>query len=219
MLRGVTIEPCPLFSDDEEMEFRRSRPVKQRTTVLFPGRRYHSATMRLRNRALIAAVLTLGIALLPSTALAQGDDAIADPNSPSGEEYAVPLDEARRDDGSSLGGGGPGGGGPGGSDSAELQANGTTLFGTGVSKRGGAAGSKRDNGANAGSRSAEGREQQGAALSGPRTPASLPPPVPSRGEGASSSWGLGGLTLLVIGGGALVGVAARRVQRLRSAGT
>jgi hypothetical protein len=94
----------------------------------------------MRVRAKITALGAAGVlAALPTSASAQAEPGFtADPQSPAGVEYAIPLDQARGHGGGGGGGGGvhPGGtgGGSGGSGSGSSQAGGSSpaLFGAGI---------------------------------------------------------------------------------------
>ena len=81
------------------------------------GRAYTAIVMR--GRGLIAVIVTAWLSLAGGTTVAVADNGVHyDPDSPSGQEYALPLDDAR----------GQAGGGGGGSD----QSSGTAPFGQGV---------------------------------------------------------------------------------------
>jgi hypothetical protein len=97
-------------------------------------------------RGVTLVVLLAGGSLAP-TAVAQEDGVFVDPDSPAGKEYAIPLDQARRD---AAGGGAAGGGG----------GSGQSLFGAGIERAKGAtkdggngSASARQSGPDAGGRS------------------------------------------------------------------
>jgi hypothetical protein len=78
------------------------------------------------------ALLLSSIAMVwPATAPAQDEPGVVvDPDSPAGKEYAIPLDEARRESGATI----PGGGG-GSDDSSGGGAASGALFGAGISPK------------------------------------------------------------------------------------
>src|SRR3954452_8826590 len=92
----------------------------------------------MRVRAKITAVAASGVlaALAASTSAQAEPGFTADPQSPAGVEYAIPLDQARGHGGGGGGGVHPGGpdGGSGGSGSGSSQAGGSSpeLFGAGI---------------------------------------------------------------------------------------
>jgi hypothetical protein len=76
-------------------------------------------------------LLLSSIAMLwPAAAPAQDEPGVVvDPDSPAGKEYAIPLDQARRESGATVpGGGGGGGGSDGGTTSG-------ALFGAGIAAK------------------------------------------------------------------------------------
>ena len=152
---------------------------------------------------------TLGLALVGSpVATAQDDGVHVDPNSPAGKEYALPLDQARRDT-SGTGGANSAGGTPGGAP----------LFGAGISKGSG--------GSPAGEGDAPAR---GSATEGGSPPGDAKDPVVGGADAthaaravADEGGGLSAdaLTLLIGVGvllvGGLIGVSVRSVRGSRSA--
>jgi len=56
----------------------------------------------------VAAVALLTLALIAPTAVAQEDGVTVDPDSPAGKEYALPIDQARRDAANGGGNASPG---------------------------------------------------------------------------------------------------------------
>lgn len=91
----------------------------------------------------ITAVL-LALAIPAATAFAQAPGVIVEPDSPAGQEYAIPFDQARRD---AAGGGVAGGRGGAGA---------APLFGAGVSRKGEGRSGRGAAGAGRGARGAGG---------------------------------------------------------------
>ena len=144
-------------------------------------------------RRALAAVIAAALALAaPPAAVAQDDGVFVDPDSPTGAEYDIPLERARRDATSD----------PGAREQPSRSRTGP-LFGEGISAP---AGAKPRPGANA--RAAAGRREQD-------LPASVEAAVIRPGGpegGASSALLIGGAGLLVLALGAGGGVLLRRAR-------
>jgi hypothetical protein len=174
-----------------------------------------------------ATACLIALLAVPAGALAQGG-VVVDPDSPAGTEYAIPLEEARREatggGGSSSGGGesSSGGGGAGGQTTGEQ-----ALFGEGIEQApeapaaaddasGGAAtrgsGSRRDR---ADRKERRGRDSGG----GPLPPETVIPKAstPAAVEAAASSGSdmalTAGIVAAVLGFGLLGGLGFRRLSR------
>jgi len=138
----------------------------------------------------LIALVGLAIALaMPAGAMAQDDEVFVDPDSPTGREYDIPLERARRDASPELGARDQ----PSRSRSAEL-------FGEGISEP--AAGGP------GGSPSREARTS--AALPEPVRAAMLRPGAPEGGAGSSLLFGGAGLLVIALGVGG--GVLLRRAR-------
>jgi len=138
---------------------------------------------RLQLAALLAALL------LPASAAAQDDGVFVDPDSPTGKQYAIPLESARRQaDPAGDGRLAPPGERPTGTTAAPL-------FGEGIARARGSA-SKRSSKEQSSKASRPGqKENANSATEGPLKAAVNNPGAPSGGIGP---------TLLIAGGGALV---------------
>ena len=159
---------------------------------------------RMRRLAALVAVPAAALALA-SPAAAQEDGVFFDDESPAGKEYAIPSDQAR----SQSGGGGPSGGGPG---AGSANGGGAPLFGQGVTRAQGRAGSRDGaGGSGPGGRSSGNRSADG------EPGIRFTPPSPGRIEAddASSSpvlW-MGGAAVAIFFAGGLVATAARGRRR------
>ncbi len=150
--------------------------------------------------------------LWASPVAAQEPGVHVDPNSPAGKEYAIPIDQARRqaDGGSSA----KGSHGPSGS---------AALFGAGISARGGrsAGGSSgtRGTGDSAGSSKggADGSVKSGGAVSqGVKGASARPAVAASTGSGSNATLLTAGLVAAVLLAGALLGLVLHRLNRERT---
>src|SRR5262245_47020620 len=147
----------------------------------------------------LAAALAVG---LPGTAIAAERGVHIDPGSPAGKEYALPLDQARRD-AAPPGAGHSGGAGGGGGDSAG--SGGAPLFGTGSVAR---ASSNDAHGSAAARLSNEATKHRAAGQAlRPALPAAT-----STGASADRSQALL-LAIAVLAAGCLSGLAVRRFAR------
>lgn len=150
---------------------------------------------------LVQAVLWAATTVLPASALAQEDGVFVDPDSPAGKEYAIPLDEARRE-------------ATGGEDGTPGSA--PPLFGEGVmpesAPREHDASDRRDR-----NRSSSGRNSSGdrtaATPTGPSRSEAAPGLPAAGGGSASATVVTGGLALAVLAAGSLIGLALRRASR------
>jgi hypothetical protein len=152
----------------------------------------------------LAAVLAVG---LPGTATAAEPGVHIDPGSPAGKEYALPIEQARRDavpPGGGPGGGGGGGGAGGGSSGP----GGSPLFGAGILAQ--ASSSAARDGAAARSSGGAGKGATARRASGP----ALPAPA-STGAAADTNQTLL-LAIAVLAAGGLSGLAVRRFRRPRA---
>ena len=178
----------------------------------------------MRKRPTTVAVLLL--AATPSSALAQGDGVTIDPDSPSGREYAIPLEDARRDAGSAGRGGkvrrgertaplfGEGiepsaqsaqGGSPGGvTGEGDSPADAEGGDGDRSGQGGGGAGDGDDTGPSSGETS---REREGG-LPGKAAAVSRSAATPAAGSSDALIVGVVGLGVLALG--AFAGVLVRR---------
>jgi hypothetical protein len=97
-----------------------------------------------------ALLVTLAVTSLAPAAAAQEEGVFVDPDSPAGKEYAIPLEQARRD---AAGGGKPGHGSEGGGES---------LFGAGIepAEGGGWGSGSPDSGPDAGETPATGERSR-----------------------------------------------------------
>ena len=147
--------------------------------------------------------------VLPSGASAQEDGVFVDPEGPAGKEYAIPLDQARRQ-GSARGGAGRGGVEPGAPGSAPLFGEGVSRAGTRGRSRGG------DSGGSGGEDGRDGRSggRGGEAGGDARFPTAAA--LDTEGSGASAGVVTGGVALAVVLIGLLLGLALRRTVGRRS---
>jgi hypothetical protein len=158
--------------------------------------------------SLLAAALLLMAATLPGAAMAQQDGVFVDPDSPTGKEYALPAEDARRqaDPGSKHGSGG-----------REHGSRPTALFGVGVGDGGG--GGDKPSGGHGGGSPSGGHD---------RTPVAARPDggITARTERALRAatthpgppGGSGGMLAVILGTGAaavLAGVAGGILIRRR----
>ena len=149
-------------------------------------------------RSALIALVVLAVAAPP--AIAQEDGVFVDPDSPAGREYAVPLEEARREATGTAGG--------------TTESDGDQLFGVGIERSSsggrGAGGAKGSGVAGGGGGNSDGGNQAGSG-----EPAHWPERGRdrSRGSGGSSAGltaGIAGSVLLL---GLLGGLGLRRVLR------
>jgi hypothetical protein len=168
--------------------------------------------MRLRRRlpALLSTAALLGLAG-SGTAAAQSGVHI-DPGSPSGKEYEIPLETARREATA----------GHGELDSVEQGSRTAPLFGEGIGddddSSGDGGGGKKDNGGSGGGKSSgdpqdstsseTGGDTVGDAISGTRA---LQATVPEGGTGSALTIGALAVSVLLLGG--VLGSIARRRQQ------
>ena len=181
--------------------------------------------------ALVGAAL-VAVASAPGIAAAQTGGR-ADPRSPSGTEYDIPLEEARRE-----AAGGPSGAGrsrtrrPGGTDSAAPRSGGgrsgtaggglpagSTLFGAGISATGSSPGGG-ERGKNRsdpeGGRQGGGGSSPGGRRPGEQSPlGSIPPLVRAEGSGVGGSWWPALLAAAVLAAGAGFGLLIARLRSRR----
>ena len=159
-------------------------------------------------RAVVA--FLLGLLALPAVAQAQGRGVFVDPDSPAGKEYAIPLEEARRQaapDAESR---------PGGDDAA------SPLFGAGITRAPGASaaggGSARDGSAGSGgggdrgagnAADGEGLETLESAREGRADSMA----IEAAAQGGSDALLTAGIAGTVLAVGLLVGFGLRRVLR------
>jgi len=167
----------------------------------------------------------LGAFVTPVEAGAQ--DGRADPRSPGGTEYDIPLEEARRDAGGAPNGAGrsrarrPGGAGGSGTSGGGTSGADSNLFGAGVSAtnsspRGDARGGDRGDpdGGKRGGR--EGSRGGGRARPGEPLPVgSIPPLARADGSGAAGSWWPALLAAVVLAAGAGLGLLITRLRARR----
>lgn len=137
--------------------------------------------------------------VLPAAALAQGDDVFVDPDSPAGKEYAIPIDEARRE--------------ASGRDGAPGSA---PLFGEGVTAESAPpeqeALARRDAEQSPNGRRSTG-DRRGLTPAGPSPSEAVPEPAAAGNGNVSATVVTGGLALAVLGAGCLIGLALRRGSR------
>jgi hypothetical protein len=170
----------------------------------------------------LAAAFLILLLAPPSAAMAQGPGVFVDPDSPAGKEYALPLDQARRE--AAPDASGPGAGRTGRDSGGD--ASGSTappLFGEGIEPSdGAAAGKDGDSGATDSSDSSNRRrdgETPGAGLAsraGDGAPtargSAAIEAAAGEGSGALLTAGMGAAVLAV---GLLAGFGLRRVLRDR----
>jgi hypothetical protein len=170
----------------------------------------------------LAAAFLILLLAPPSAAMAQGPGVFVDPDSPAGKEYALPLEEARRE--AAPDASGPGAGTSGrdsGNDASASTAS--PLFGEGIEPSdSAAAGNDGDAGATDSSESSnrtkdgEPRGAGPASLAGDRGPtargSAAVEAAAAEGSGALLTAGMGAAVLAV---GLLAGFGLRRVLRDR----
>lgn len=149
-----------------------------------------------------AALLLL---LLASPVAAQEPGVHVDPNSPAGKEYAIPIDQARRQaEGASGANGGHGSSGSAG------------LFGAGISARGGRGGSGGGHSGGSAKGSGGSGTSGGAASQGAKRASARPAIAASTGAGGNATLLTGGLVAAVLLAGALLGLFFHRLNRART---
>jgi hypothetical protein len=161
-------------------------------------------------RRLTVALLSLLSLGLPPGAAAQDEGVFFDPGSPAGKEYAIPLEQARREaagggrpDGSATLGRGPAAGG--GAIAGGGAGRAAPLFGAGISQRG----SSRRGAGDRQRGSAQGRSAEGVPLSATGS-------AGAGGEGPSGTlWALGAAAGVLIAG-CILGLLMRLGLRRRS---
>jgi hypothetical protein len=157
-------------------------------------------------------VAAIGLALLaPTPAVAQSDGVFVDPDSPTGKQYQLPLESARRQaDPSSDGRIAPPGARPSGTGPA-------ALFGEGIatasragkpSSSGGSGGKSKPGGTAGGSNGSTSAPTTDSGSSNPVQAAVSNPGAPSGGVGSTLLIAAGGGLVLLIGG--LAGFVIRR---------
>ena len=166
-----------------------------------------------RTTAVIAGLASLALTGVPAPGMAQEDGVFVDPDSPAGKEYAVPLEEARRN---SRGRDGEEGGRSG---ATEYRSD---AFGDGIDKGDGRGSGSNGDGRRGGSdgRSGTGRDgaEGDASEDAERTSESTAAAAASGDDDDSDGGGLSGgaltviLLLLVVGGGSLLAWFLRRGQ-------
>jgi hypothetical protein len=159
--------------------------------------RRHTGPVSRSLRALLVALLSL-IWLAPA-AVAQEEGVFVDPDSPTGKEYAIPLDSARRQADPSDG-------------SAGAAPGSAPLFGAGIVRAGGGSGAGSETGGSAGG---NGSEKSAESAASAETAAVLraatqTPGAPSGGLGTRAIVVLLAAGLLVTGG--LAGVVVKRTR-------
>lgn len=161
-------------------------------------------------RTALTSLLLLGLTLTPSAG-AQERGVFVDPESPAGKEYAIPLEQARRE---AAGGAGGREGGAGGSGSGAQP-----LFGVGIGRAKGASASGGDGTAASGG--ADGSKRGGDGQAGGKAPGAgdLAPSARSSAaiEAAASEGSdtllTAGIAAAVLGAGLLAGFGLRRLLR------
>jgi len=131
-----------------------------------------------------------GLGAMPAMAAAQADEVFVDPQSPSGKEYAIPIDRARSE-------AAPKSKGPASGASQ------SPLFGDGVGT---------DDAPASGNGSAAASERPG-----DRQPAAQPPPAVLRAQAAAPDGSANGVMLAVAAGVLLIGTLIGLFVRRRSA--
>ncbi len=143
--------------------------------------------------------------LAPAAAAAAQDEIFVDPGSPSGKEYALPIDSARRQ---------------AARDAGSTSSKKAPLFGEGVDTRDAGSAAGGGGGSDAGGSSGDGAAPRGGKAGTPRSDADGGSPVTTRAQAASPDGGLG--TVAFVGAGAavlLLGGAIGLMLRRRSART
>jgi hypothetical protein len=157
-------------------------------------------------RALGTALLLL---LLAPPAMGQRGGVFVDPNSPAGVEYAIPLEQARREaagDASVNPGGRPSGG------QAAAQTEGQQLFGEGIEPVGGRGARARNAPAGSGKRgtSSGGAAAEGAEAAGASASTAAVAAASEEGSGLPLTIGIAGAVLVA---GVAGGLGLRRLLR------
>ncbi len=150
---------------------------------------------------LCCALLTLLLVggLVSDPAFAQdGDGVRVDPRTPAGTEYAIPLEQARREAGAGGAGSAPASG------SQDGQAGAAPLFGAGIDD-----GRKQAHRTKQGRGAAAKRSSQGSAAHQPPRSAALA----ATASGGSSALETSGIVLAVLAVGAAIGLGLRRMLR------
>ncbi len=150
-------------------------------------------------RSALIALVVLAVAAPP--AIAQEDGVFVDPDSPAGREYAVPLEEARREATGTAGG--------------TTESDGDQLFGVGIERSSsggrGAGGAKGSGVAGGGGGNSDGGNQAGSGEPAPTgQSAAAIEAAASGGSSAGLTAGIAGSVLLL---GLLGGLGLRRVLR------
>ena len=149
------------------------------------------------------AVAVLALLLLPAPAVAQQDDQVfVDPDSPTGKQYAIPLESARRQaDPNGDGRLAPPGGRPAGVAPAPL-------FGEGIATAAKANGANKSSKQKRSAASKPESKQRSQADSGPLKAAINNPGAPAGGIGSTALIAAGAALVLLLGG--LLGFVLRR---------
>lgn len=153
------------------------------------------------NASRLALTLCLCAVLMPSQASGQNDGVVVDPGSPTGKEYAIPLESARRQ-------AEPRGPTPGGPAGVRQGSRSAPLFGEGIVAGNSKAGGK--------TRGGSGPESDADGTGGANAPAAIRPAVenpgaPSGGVGTTLLASGGWAAILLVGG--LAGYLFRRRSR------
>lgn len=151
-----------------------------------------------------AFALTASLAALAVAPASAGADAVdpgvhVDPGSPAGKEYALPLDQARRE--------ARGGVDHGTTSGGSRKRGGSELFGEGIEKKGGG-GPSAKRGAGSQAKRSAGRRANGK----PSTPARLTVPAGAAPGGSTALTDVG-IALAVLMAAAALGLGLRRVLR------
>jgi hypothetical protein len=141
------------------------------------------------------------VAGTPGLALAQGEGVHVDPNSPAGKEYALPLEEARRN------------AAPSGQGSAGATDSGNPLFGAGITRDGSDRGEDLAAGAGGGGNGESGDGAAGGSVPGGREAARAAIPAVQQGGDVSSGLLTGLIALGVLICGGAIGLVVRSVRR------
>lgn len=185
---------------------------------------------------LVCVVMT-ALSASPGGVSAQSNRVVNDPDSPSGTEYDIPLEEARRDaaggpngagrsrtrrpGGTGSAAPGPGGGAGGSGTSGEGSGAGSGLFGAGISANGPSSGDDGSgrvridpDGGTRGGRGGSGEPGDGGRAR-PGKPAplgSIPPPLRADGSGPAGSWWPALLAAAVLAAGGGFGLLIARMR-------
>ncbi|MFL5866817.1 MAG: hypothetical protein ACJ766_06930 [Thermoleophilaceae bacterium] len=167
--------------------------------------RYNNTNVRALLLKLVLPSVLLA-ALLPSAAAAKDEPGVhVDPGSPSGKEYAIPLEGARRD---ASGGGSSSGSSGGSSGSSGGGAAKAPLFGEGITPAGGSQSGGGSGNGSGGSAHKGGKKASAVEQTARSTLAS----APAAGSGDSTAQtGAIGLAVLLLGGA--LGLLLRRGLR------